>query len=131
MLINEVQLKSQKKYFPKLRKQIQAHIESFPVEDNHYSRQKSAKKFLSSDLNMNRLYIACKKKHSQTIATYRYFCDVFKKDFPDLRFGRPRSDTCSNCDLFQNKIKSTSDQSIKKSLTANWSYMSEKRKKQE
>lgn len=101
--------KKPRKYFPELREQIRAHIELFPIEENHYSRKKSEKKFLSPDLNMNRLYIAFKKKYPKTIASYRYFCDTFKKDFPNLRFGRPRSDTCSNCDLYQNKIRSSAD----------------------
>lgn len=105
--------KKPKKYFPELREQIRRHIESFPYEENHYSRKKSEKKFLSPDLNMNRLYIAFKKKHPQTIATYRFFCEVFKTDFAHLRFGRPRSDTCSCCDLLQNKLRNSNNQTDK------------------
>ncbi|KAI4464314.1 dna-directed rna polymerases i ii and iii subunit rpabc2 [Holotrichia oblita] len=99
--------KKPRKYLPELREHVRAHIEAFPVEENHYSRKKSQKKFLRPDLNMNRLYIAFKKKYPETIASYRFFCDTFKKDYPNLRFGRPRSDTCSNCDLYQNKIKNS------------------------
>ncbi|KAJ8955927.1 hypothetical protein NQ314_006821 [Rhamnusium bicolor] len=40
------------------------------------------------------------------LVTYKYYSLLFEKDFPNLRFGRPRSDTCSKCDLYQNKIKS-------------------------
>ncbi len=35
----------------------------------------------------------------------KYYRQVFRKYFPHLRFQRPRQDTCSTCDLFQNKIK--------------------------
>ncbi|KAK9739736.1 hypothetical protein QE152_g8773 [Popillia japonica] len=101
--------KKPRKYFPELREQIRTQIEQFPVEENRYGRNKSEKKYLSPDLNMNRLYIAFKKKYPQTIATYRCFYDVFKKDFPNLRFARPRSDTCSTCDLYQNKMRCSAD----------------------
>lgn len=95
-----------KKYLPELRQQVRDHIQSFPREENHYSRNKSIKEFLSPDLNKNRMFLAYKKKYPNSKVTYKYYSLVFQKDFPNLRFGRPRSDTCSKCDLYQNKIKS-------------------------
>nr|CAI5826515.1 unnamed protein product [Callosobruchus analis] len=44
---------------------------------------------------MNRLFIAFTEKYPDTIATY--FSDIFKKDFPNLRFGKPN--TLSNIGL--------------------------------
>ena len=94
-----------RKYGPLIREQIKEHIKSFPYEENHYSRNKSKKQFLSSDLNVNRLYLAFRLKFPDINATYKYYMEVFKKDFPHLRFGRPKTDTCSVCDLHNNKIK--------------------------
>ena len=94
-----------KKYSAQVRGDIKAHIDSFPREENHYSRSKSAKQFLSPDLNINRMYRAFKEKYPQTIVTYKFYSEVFHTDFPDLRFGRPRSDTCGSCDKYNNKIK--------------------------
>lgn len=105
-----------RKYFPRLREQVKAYINALPKEENHYSRNKSSKEFLSADLNMNRLFIAFKEKYPDTIATYRYFSDIFKKDFPNLRFGKPKSDTCSTCDVYQNKIRAASDNISKQSF---------------
>lgn len=43
--------------------------------------------------------------------------DIFKKEFKHLRFGRPRTDTCSKCDLWHIKIKAEpSNSSYKKAL---------------
>lgn len=97
-----------RKYLPEFRQHVRDHIQSFPREENHYSRNKSIKEFLSPDLNLNRMFLAYNAKYPQSTVTYKYYSMVFKKDFPNLRFGRPRSDTCSKCDLYQNKIKSIS-----------------------
>ena len=51
------------------------------------------------------MYRAFKEKYPQTIVTYKFYSEVFHTDFPDLRFGRPRSDTCGSCDKYNNKIK--------------------------
>lgn len=94
-----------KKYTPDLRQHVRDHINRFPREENHYSRSKSCKEFLSPDLNKNRMFLAYKKHHPNSPVSYKFYCAVFKKDFPHLRFGRPKSDTCSKCDLYYNKMK--------------------------
>lgn len=93
------------KFTPREYQVVVDHINSFPKEENHYSRFKSEKEFLSADLNINRMFIALKKKYPYIKVNYRFYSKVFKKRFPHLRFGRPRSDTCSVCDLLTNKIK--------------------------
>lgn len=94
-----------RKYGLLVIEKIKEHIKSFPTEENHYSRNKSKKQFLSADLNINRLFLAFKNEFPQSDVTYKIYREVFKKYFPELRFGRPRTDTCSVCDLYQNKIQ--------------------------
>lgn len=94
-----------RKFTEDIVQQVIAHINEFPREENHYSREKSKKECLSPDLNINRLFVAFQKRYPEVSVNYRFYADVFKKHFPNLRFGRPRSDTCSTCDLLSNKMK--------------------------
>lgn len=105
-------------YTEDTKKQVIAHIESFPKEENHYSRSKSQKEFLSPDQNINRLFIAFCKKYPDSKVNYRFYADTFHKSFPHLRFGKPKSDTCSTCDLLNCKIKAASDGPEKRSHTS-------------
>lgn len=89
------------------------HINSFPKDENHYSRQKSQKEFLSPDLNINRMFIAFQKKYPDTPVNYRFYSDTFHKNLPHLRFGKPKSDTCSTCDLLHCKMKASSGEEQK------------------
>lgn len=97
--------KGPRKFTEDIRQQVIDHINSFPKEENHYSRLKSNKEFLSPDLNIHRMFIAFGRRYPNSAVNYRFYSKVFKKNFPNLRFGRPRSDTCSTCDLLSNKMK--------------------------
>lgn len=108
-----------RKYFPEIRDHIKQHIDSFPVEENHYSRSKSSKKFLSPDLNVNRMYRAYLKKTPHFDVTYKFYAEVFNNDFANLRFGRPKTDTCGTCDLHHNKIKASASNNEEKGKLKN------------
>lgn len=80
------------------------HIESFPAENSHYSRNNNPKrKYLSPLLNISKMFSLYKEKcvndnksecYNIKDSTYRkIFCQNF-----NLNFGSPRSDTCSRCD---------------------------------
>lgn len=70
------------------------HITSFPKEESHYSRSKSTREFLSLDLNMHRIFKMFKDKYPQSQVTYRYYSDTFHKNFPKLKYGNPKVDSC-------------------------------------
>lgn len=83
---------------------IKAHIQSFPAEQSHYSRNRNVnKKYLSPLLNisrMHKLYLEhCKdnKLPKTYLVSKSFYCNIFSHHF-NLSFGQPRSDTCSTCD---------------------------------
>ncbi|KAJ8969794.1 hypothetical protein NQ314_001577 [Rhamnusium bicolor] len=76
-----------KKYFSEVHEEIKGYIDSFPREENHYSHNKSAKLFLSPDLNLNRMYRAYIEKCPRSSVTYKFYAEIFHTDFCNLRFG--------------------------------------------
>ncbi|KAJ8971893.1 hypothetical protein NQ314_000506 [Rhamnusium bicolor] len=95
------------------------HINSFPKIESHYSRKKTSKQYPSPDLNINRIYQIFKAKFPNTKITYKFYSKIFHKHFSHLKFGLPRSDTCSTCDLYNVKIKGASNASETGSLKNN------------
>jgi len=83
---------------------VTEHVNSFPRDESHYGRRKSNKEYLSQDLNINRLYLAYKEKYSDSNVTYKFYYKTFKTKFPHVSFHRPRTDTCSKCDLLSAEI---------------------------
>ena len=89
------------KYTDNNCKTVIAHIQSSPTDESHYTRKKSQLKFVSPDPNIHRMYLAFKEKFPDTNVQYKYYSAIFKKEFPKLRFKKPRKDTCSTCDMLQ------------------------------
>lgn len=95
----------------KWTEKIIEHIHSFPAEESHYARAKSAnKRFLSPDLNVSRMYRAFLKKYcpecveGQSPVTRQWYNEIFLTRF-NLTFHRLRVDTCSTCDMLNIKLK--------------------------
>lgn len=94
-----------KKFTEEHRKQIIDHINQIPRCESHYSGAKTSREYLSSDLNVHRLYKAFQTTNLNTLVTYKLYTKVFKQEFPKLSFIPPRSDTCRVCDELACKIK--------------------------
>lgn len=104
-----------KKLNPSDKNNIVEHIRSFPQQENHYSRNASSKNCLSADLSISKMYRLFLKKYPHSQTSLRTYNDVFKSNF-NLRFGLPRSDTCSYCDKLFMKLCSTEDEREKKAV---------------
>lgn len=86
---------------------IEEHIKSFPAYFSHYTREKSSKKYLSSDLNITKmyeLYTAKCKEDSQRLVHYNSYRIIFNGC--NLGFRKPKADTCNECDRLKILLKS-------------------------
>ncbi|XP_062710640.1 uncharacterized protein LOC134284011 [Aedes albopictus] len=86
---------------------IEQHIKSFPAYFSHYTREKSSKKYLSSDLNITKmyeLYTAKCKEDSQRLVHYNSYRIIFNGC--NLGFRKPKADTCNECDRLKILLKS-------------------------
>lgn len=100
-----------------VKNQIRMHIESFPKQESHYSRQKTSKMWLNPDLSIKKMYVLFKEKYPFANCNEKLYRDIFRSDF-NLRFGAPRSDTCTYCDrLYAQLITANSDQEVSKIST--------------
>lgn len=86
-------------------------IKSFPTFQSHYSSSKSNVKYLNPSLNITRMYreycLVCNFKSRNILSQWK-FSHIFNTKF-NLRFHRPKVDTCKTCDRLENLIKSTTD----------------------
>ena len=93
-----------------VRESVFAHISSFPVYESHYSREKTKRKYLGPELNINvmyKLYLEkCNeaKMHDKVIAKAWLYRKIFNENF-NLSFYQPSNDTCDDCDCFTKQLK--------------------------
>lgn len=83
-------------------KSVRSHIEKFPRYESHYSREKSKREYLGSEINittMFRMYTdECDERGIQKCSEWKYR-EVFSKEF-NLSFHPPTNDTCDICDKY-------------------------------
>lgn len=80
------------------REEVMVHIASFPKYVSHYTRGKTESKYLSGELCLAKLY-ELYKKEADSPASQSYYEDIFRHQF-NLRFKKPKKDTCLKCDIF-------------------------------
>lgn len=85
---------------------IKEHIDSFPVKQAHYSSREY--RYLSEQLNVKIMHKLFKDKHPEYASVkYDFYLKVFHEAF-SLTFGRPKVDTCCECETLKLKINSKS-----------------------
>ncbi|XP_062554040.1 uncharacterized protein LOC134219336 [Armigeres subalbatus] len=85
---------------------IEDHIKSFPAYFSHYTRENTAKKYLSSDLNiakMYELYVSKCNAEGRNPVHYNSYRIIFNGF--NLGFRKPKADTCNECDRLKILIK--------------------------
>lgn len=96
---------------------IKKHILSFPAYTSHYCRAKSDRLYLSSDLNVAKMYNLYQEKCSTeglVPVAYNTYRIIFKP--MNMSFRKPKQDTCDVCDRLRVEIKIQIDDVEKQSL---------------
>ena len=98
---------------------VREHIKSFLAEESHYSRTENpAAQYLSGDLtlaHMYRLYVQKCTEEEKLPVKESFYRNVFMTEF-NLRFKKPRSDTCKTCEELKVKIAATDDETEENNL---------------
>ncbi|KAJ4444638.1 hypothetical protein ANN_06434 [Periplaneta americana] len=79
----------------------ESHILSFPSYESHYCRNRNSKRFLSSDLNISKMYDLY-KDCTKNLVSLKIYSRCFHE--LDLEFKKPKQDTCHKCDVLKMKI---------------------------
>jgi hypothetical protein len=91
---------------------VEDHINSFPVNESHYTRSHSeSRRYLSPDLNIAKMYsLYVEEMQTVNVNPVKEWCyrHVFNTKF-NLTFHQPRKDTCKRCDLFKVQIDAETD----------------------
>lgn len=99
---------------------VKCHIESFPNDlSSHYGKTGMKKRYLSSQLNVLKMYILFLKLHfpevyatinrpsdAKTVkaeVTYKYYLNYYQEHY-NYPFGRPQTDVCSTCEGLKAKL---------------------------
>lgn len=100
--------------------QVDAHIRSFPRRKSHYSRSNNGKRYyLSSDLSVKQMHLLYLQKYEPVVylnieagretgnpqVSYDFYYRYFNTHF-NMSFGKPRTDTCQECDMLDKKQNS-------------------------
>lgn len=100
---------NQLKVSQEARKIILDHIQMFPAIESHYSRSHTARKYLSPDLSiskMYKLYVDFCTENNIIPQSRSFYRQMFVENF-NYQFKKPKNDTCAKCDKFDMIIKST------------------------
>lgn len=102
--------------FKDQKESIRHYIMKLKCIESHYCRSASQeRKYLSSDLSINKLYKMFKDENPQSPVKQSYFRHIFNREF-NLGFGTPTTDVCSTCIELNERIKQENDRVKKNEL---------------
>lgn len=78
------------------------HINSFPSYESHYTRKLNDKKYLASNLNLQKMYELYKVTIVEPVSR-----TIYEREFHKLKhaYKKPSVDTCHKCDVLHMQIK--------------------------
>lgn len=98
---------------------IQKHIKSFPSEESHYSRKKSSCLYLSSDLDIRQMYQLYQNQCGlDNLIPVHYNTYRLAFNSMNLKFRKPRIDTCNTCDMFKAELQIEKEESKRNEILA-------------
>lgn len=101
------------------RERVKEHIRSLPAMSSHYTRAKSPnRKYLESHLTIRSIYDAylewmTENYQGEQQVSFHFYKDVFTKNF-NISFEPPKMDTCTTCDILDNKIASENEGEVRR-----------------
>lgn len=92
--------------FRRKKEAVMTFINLFHVQESHYCRGKSQKHYLSAELSINKMFIQYNSQQTEECLKVKrgFFRRVFNRNY-SLGFGTPRTDVCSICLQYLEKIK--------------------------
>ncbi|CAG4917086.1 unnamed protein product [Colias eurytheme] len=98
-----------------LKHLIVEHIKSFKARQSHYSIRKNPNRlYLPETLSINKMHNLFIDQFKIRVP-YKAYWSIFTTEF-NIKFGVPRSDTCTACDQFRIKLESRLDESEKNKI---------------
>lgn len=95
---------------------VKSFIKSLKADESHYCRGKSVRQYLPAELNISKLHkMYNQKSDADNQVKFSYFHHVFTTYF-NVGFGSPKTDACSTCIEFNEKIQAEDDADKKKRL---------------
>nr|CAI5850893.1 unnamed protein product [Callosobruchus analis] len=99
-----------------IKENIKKFIKKFKALEKHYCRGKSARQYLSSDLNIRKMYQMYIQECEPAMACKAsFFRKVFNRNF-NIGFGSPQVDVCSQCLEYKERIKRENNEALKRNL---------------
>lgn len=96
---------------------VQDHIKSFKPRQSHYSlRQNPNRYYLPETMSVRKLYRLFLEEYRLQVS-YKVYWNIFQSKF-NIKFGLPRTDTCTICDTFIQKIAAVENDEAKAVLEA-------------
>lgn len=102
--------------FENKKKCVIQFINTLKCVESHYCRGKSNRKYLSSELNITKLWKMYSGIEGNVPVKESYFRMIFNTNY-NLGFGSPRSDMCSVCLQLRERISSAKDVTEQAALT--------------
>lgn len=92
--------------------EVRMHIASFPKYVSHYCRGKTESKYLSDVLTLVKMY-ELYKENATHVVSFSFYDRIFR-DYFNLRFKKPKKDTCQKCDKYLIQKKASTGEDLKK-----------------